>query len=255
MPSSAFKFSKMSIPIPKFSFHILLTSLILLIIIPPHLTDIVGKVLTMVLFNLVMLASLYVVAQQKRTFYIGILLAIPTVLVGWGDFYSSAHLANYLRALTLIAFFGFVSFHLFKYLIKQLHPNTEMIIAAISLYFIIALLWAMIYVSLEIHYPGSFNLKAGIDGGDLTGLINELTYFSFVTISTLGYGDISPQTTFTQGWVVLEAIVGQFYIAIVLARLLGLFVAEETAKEAEKNHVKEMLKKAQSTHKDDGTHH
>jgi hypothetical protein len=76
-------------------------------------------------------------------------------------------------------------------------------------------------------------------------LVNELQYFSFVTLSTLGYGDISPQTSYAQGWVILEAIIGQFYIAIVLARLLGLYVAEESATEnAKQSGVKGLLNQA-----------
>ena len=71
--------------------------------------------------------------------------------------------------------------------------------------------------------PGSF---AGITAGNVTELLNQLTYFSFVTLTTLGYGDILPLTPIATSLAYLEAVIGQLYIAILIAGLVGTHLSQ-----------------------------
>ncbi|GAA5217975.1 potassium channel family protein [Corallincola platygyrae] len=217
---------------PKLCFHYLFVSLLLLIVLPPHMEGVIGVAITEAMLSLVMLSSLYLVVEQKRSLYVGIALFLPAMFLSWNEVYIGQQFAHYVPAAANIVFFGFVSIQIFRYLIKQLHPNTEMVLAATSLYLILGVLWAFIYAALELKYPGSFNLGARIDSGTFSELLSDMVYFSFVTLTTLGYGDISPQNSFSESWVVLEAVLGQFYVAIVLARILGLYVARELDEES-----------------------
>jgi hypothetical protein len=98
----------------------------------------------------------------------------------------------------------------------------DRILGAIALYILIGVLWAQAYQLVSIRVPGAY---AGIahDGGAPDRSI--WVYFSFVTLTTLGYGDITPVAHSARSLAILEALIGQLYPAIVLARLVSLRVA------------------------------
>ncbi len=90
----------------------------------------------------------------------------------------------------------------------------------ICVYFMLGLAWSFIYLAIETQTPGAI-LSA--DMQNPADIFSNLFYFSFVTITTLGYGDISPASTIAQRWVVLQSIVGQLYLTIVIARIVALY--------------------------------
>ena len=92
------------------------------------------------------------------------------------------------------------------------------------MYLLAALLWAFVYTFLELVDPASFN----IDLGQPQGYLLVFQYFSFVTITTLGYGDISPVTEVAKAFAVLEAVVGQIYLVVVVAWLVGMYVSKKS---------------------------
>lgn len=96
------------------------------------------------------------------------------------------------------------------------------IFGAICGYLLIAFLMGASYNLLETLYPNSFLLKPEDTG---PGQMNALVYFSLVTLSTVGYGDIVPLTREARSLVVMEAIIGQFYLAVLVARLMGSYLA------------------------------
>lgn len=99
--------------------------------------------------------------------------------------------------------------------------DAERIFAALDTYLLAGLLFGVWYWMLEQAWPGSLHLVAG---GDLT--LPHAVYFSFVTIATLGYGDIVPASDPARGLAILEAIGGQMYLAVLIARLVTLYAAE-----------------------------
>lgn len=99
------------------------------------------------------------------------------------------------------------------------------IFAALAAYLLIAFAFAEIYVFLQMWAPESFRFPAPIEAGTAPGLASSMLYFSFVTIATLGYGDILPHTEAVRMVAVIEAVVGQFYVAVIVALLVSRFVA------------------------------
>lgn len=101
------------------------------------------------------------------------------------------------------------------------------IIGAISIYFVLGLIWAFAYSILETLHPGSFAISWSGDTGSLSSeTVSHFIYFSNVTLTTLGYGDIVPRSRPAQMFTTLEAITGQLYVAIVIARLVGLQISQ-----------------------------
>jgi voltage-gated potassium channel Kch len=92
------------------------------------------------------------------------------------------------------------------------------IVGSVALYLLLALIWSIFYTMLLEFSPEAMK---GVEAGQWADNMFIMTYFSFVTLTTLGYGDISPVTPVAQVLVVLEAVTGMFYIAIIVASLIG----------------------------------
>jgi hypothetical protein len=101
--------------------------------------------------------------------------------------------------------------------------DEERIFAALDAYLIVGLLFAIVFWMLETMHPGSYG--GALAGGTLD--IRAAIYLSFVTISTVGYGDILPVSDAARGLAIVEAVGGQMYLAVLVARLVGLYARQD----------------------------
>ncbi len=101
--------------------------------------------------------------------------------------------------------------------------NSERLCAALDAYLVLGLVFGVAYWLLDQFWPDSFVLASG----DFS--LNRAVYFSFVTIATLGYGDIVPKSDAAGGIVVVEAVIGQFYLVVLVARLVSLYAKQTDA--------------------------
>jgi hypothetical protein len=123
-----------------------------------------------------------------------------------------------------ILFIALVIASILGVMLKTEMINREIIYQAILLYLLAALLWAFLYTLLELVDPASFN----VDLDQLQSHLLVFQYYSFVTITTLGYGDITPVTEVAKAFSVLEAVVGQLYLVVVVAWLVGMHVSSNS---------------------------
>jgi voltage-gated potassium channel len=111
------------------------------------------------------------------------------------------------------------------YIFRSPQVTLDVILAAVTAHLLIALSFAALY-SLIFHLDSqSFRLPEWIERGSVEAVRTEMVYFSLVTLATLGYGDILPSSPFTQMLAVLEAVIGQFFMAVLVAWLVGMFVS------------------------------
>ena len=96
--------------------------------------------------------------------------------------------------------------------------DLNIIVGSVALYLLIGYVYALFYTILLEFSPNALN---GVDAGLWYDNLSTTTYFSFVTLTTLGYGDISPSTPVAQVIVILEAVTGMFYLAVIVASLIG----------------------------------
>lgn len=120
-----------------------------------------------------------------------------------------------------------VIIHISHYIITSHRVTMNALFAAVIIYILMAFLFAQLYSIINILVPGSFSFPAYV--ADIDGRIADIifNYYSFVTIATLGYGDISPRSPLAQMLASIEAVIGQFYVAIVVAWLVSLFAADK----------------------------
>jgi len=119
------------------------------------------------------------------------------------------------------------------YLLRARRADGHVISAGICVFLLMGVTWAILYSLIEILEPGSFSFPpSDIEDIQLgvfsSGHTSSTFYFSFVTLTTLGYGDITPVSTAARGFATLEALTGQIYLVVLVARLVGLSITERT---------------------------
>ena len=133
---------------------------------------------------------------------------------------------SYAHLLLLLCFFIWMTWLLLRQVLFTGAVDGNKIVGAICIYMLLALVWAMLYLLIAEALPGSFN---GVPQAPWLENFSTAIYFSFVTITTLGYGDILPVTPLARFLVTMEAIVGVFYMAIVVASLIGVRLSKGEA--------------------------
>lgn len=155
-----------------------------------------------------------------RTWY-GLLL----ITAGASGIFSFLESYNF-SVVTLTALLAFLVSHTYSALKQVVVSNgvtTNHIVGSICIYLLLGMAWATIYLLILELIPNSFN---GLEAKPwLSNLFNAL-YFSFITLTTVGYGDISPAVPVAQFFVFMEAIIGSFYIAIMVASLVSMRLSQ-----------------------------
>lgn len=131
-----------------------------------------------------------------------------------------------LHLLTVLGF-AFVVYEVLRHVLAQGPVNADKLYAAVSAYLLIGLSFASVYEALAFWQPDAFHFPSD-RGHD----VDTLTYFSLVTLSTVGYGDVVAVLPEARVLAVLEAILGQLYLAVLMARLVGLHLTQSDAPEA-----------------------
>ncbi|WP_343814867.1 potassium channel family protein [Colwellia asteriadis] len=151
----------------------------------------------------------------RRTFIFPLAILIFSFIGAWLD--NSGFDKLYL--ILLLNFFISSALRTAKQVLFTGDIDGNKILGAICLYVLMGLIWAVLFTLLQLTFPNAFNSVTNTDQWFV--LFPNFIYFSFVTITTLGFGDISPTLPLAKFLVYMEAIVGQFYLAILVASLVG----------------------------------
>ena len=136
--------------------------------------------------------------------------------------------SSWLIVISLISIIGFLLTAIvftFKKIAKDAEISANRIVGAISIYLLLGVLWAVAYTLVEISSPGSVT---GFDVGAGSQWNSDWLYFSFVTMTTLGYGDIAPVSAIARVLAYMQAVFGQFYIAILVAGLVSAYISQKS---------------------------
>jgi hypothetical protein len=127
----------------------------------------------------------------------------------------------------LAVFFFFTALVIFRHVLSFGPVYADRVHAALSVYILLALAWACIYAFIEIVSPGAFSLAAGstgaVAGPQGSSLLGNMLHLSIATLTSTGYGDILPVAPFARSMSQLEQLIGVFYIAVLISRLIGLY--------------------------------
>ncbi|MFI5401770.1 MAG: potassium channel family protein [Planctomycetota bacterium] len=131
-----------------------------------------------------------------------------------------------LAGMSFLALLGVViTVLILRYALRAKVVGREHIFAGLSGYLLLGLICGQLYWLIEQHAPGSLAVPA--DTGTFS--LPDGVYFSLATLTTVGYGDITPRTELARGLATIEAVTGQIYLAVFVARLIGLYVSRKSA--------------------------
>jgi voltage-gated potassium channel len=176
---------------------------------------------------LLIMSSLLIIQTQStksRGISIAAMLAFLSFIIIWAFHEKIRHLEMTAFVLLFI-YFSFISKFLFKDILKSNEVTSSVVFGAFTGYFIIGVLFFFIFALLDVIYPDTTSVDM-----DIPGSAEQIFYFSFVTLTTIGYGDILPTSVLGQKIVILEALFGQFYIAAIMATIVGKFLNAKSNK-------------------------
>jgi len=213
-------------------FAYLTMSLVLLIIAYPYLEiEIIGQIVMTVITILVMVSLIVAVSDSKRNIIIALCLAVPwfvTLMINFPMFESERSIVVRKEIVFAVLLFLFTTITIFIHLLKSREVTSEILFASVCVYLLVGLTWAALYIFIDILYPHSF-----IDVGDNIAITApRFLFFSYITLTTVGYGTMTPISDPARSLALLEAIIGQLYLAILVARLVGLHISKPKAPDA-----------------------
>jgi hypothetical protein len=206
----------------RFSTVQLLIVLALLFFFFPFVEEVKGgELIVSILLSLVLLSAVLAVASSRRTLVVALLLAVPAVGGRWINHFRPDLLPP---AIFLVAGLGLVAFvvmNLLRFVLRAPSVNVEVLCASISAYLMLGLMWTIAYWLVAQVTPTAFAFNTDAGKQSMNGF--NAFYFSFITLSTVGYGDITPVSTAARMLAAMEAMTGLLYVAVLIARLVALY--------------------------------
>ncbi|HHD64755.1 MAG TPA: two pore domain potassium channel family protein [Desulfobulbaceae bacterium] len=210
------------------SFHNLLFWLLFYQLVSPVLFSMPSaRVIVSLLFSGLLFSTVYIINKGSKIFISTIFLMGLTLLLFWMDVFNLVSFSLGMSSAILCLYLGLIVYVLSSLIFSARHITPALISGALCLYLLFGMFWGMVYVLLELLHPGSFVGALLIDPVSHSQFIHSFQYFSLITLTTLGYGDIVPHTATAAAFCQTEAVIGQFFMAVLVARLVGIQVAAE----------------------------
>ena len=209
---------KVPLKLPPTRAPALLVCLFGLLILYPHFEEVrAGRAILTLLMLSVLLSALYAVSEDRRSLFRAALLAAPGVVLS--VIYQGGAGGGVIVAIALqLGFLVYVVTRILGFVLRSGSVTGEKLCAALCVYLLLGICWSLLYSLQENLRPGSFSTP---DGGPAEW--RDLIYFSFVSLTTLGYGDVTPVTSHARSFAMLEATTGSFYLAVLVARLVSAY--------------------------------
>jgi len=207
----------------RFSAVELLVALALLFLFFPFVEEVRGgDVIISILLSLVLLSAVLAVADRKGVFFIALVLAIPAIAGRWINHFRPDLVPPPVFLIAGLALIAFVVANLLLFVLRAPSVNTEVLCASISAYLMLGLLWTVAYWLVAQVTPNAFAFNAATGTKETMVGFNAF-YFSFITLSTVGYGDITPVSRIARWLAATEAMTGLLYVTVLIARLVSLY--------------------------------
>jgi hypothetical protein len=173
---------------------------------------------------IMLLMGVWSLGREKKWLVIGGIIAVAGVATATINFFWNMPALRLVNMGILFVFCLTSTWFAFQSLLVSSSIDVNKIIGAICIYLLLGLNWAFLYLFINMAIPDSFN---GLSSTNIGTQLPELVYYSFVTITTLGYGDLTPVKPLARTVAFLEGFVGQFYVAVLVAWLVGMYLSSK----------------------------
>ncbi len=207
------------------NFEYMLAGLLFLLLVAPAIRQAAPQaalVLQPTAFGVALAASIWTLSTSKKWRVTGLVIGVALGAVGT---LGAAYALPKAEIGAVIGFFAFCGWSIALTLRDVLMgPRVDLnrVMGAVCVYMLLGVFWGLAYLLVGVADPAAFN---GVAGPNLGALSPEFFYFSFVTMTTLGYGDIAPAAPLARSLAYLQAVIGQLYVAILIAGMVGAHVA------------------------------
>lgn len=207
------------------NFNYLLVALVVFLAAVPLADDLITgnpPIVKAILFSAILVIGVRSLKGAGRIFLAGMLFAVAGVVLSMASAQLDSAAVQFASLFALIGFLLVAITHTLRQVAFGTEVNANRLVGAVCVYLLLGVIWALAYSVLALATPGSF---AGFEAWTHRGWDSEWLYFSFVTMTTLGYGDLLPISASARAMAYIQAIVGQFYIAILVAGLVGAYIS------------------------------
>ncbi len=215
-------------------FLYLLIALVAFVTLVPVLDELgYGGMIFTIFVSIILLSAVYAVSQSRGQFFLALILAGPAFVLRWINNFLGSPWLELVADVFSVSFLLLVAMLILTHVLRDEEVSREKIFGALSVYLLLGVIWAMLFIMMDSLVPGS--LRHGQDQV-LTGA--EMIYYSFVTLTTLGYGDIVPVSPTARSLATLEALTGQLYLTVLVARLVGLHITHASRRRSAEDQEK-----------------
>jgi voltage-gated potassium channel Kch len=194
-----------------------------------HLALLISIILVLNIIGVtVLVAGSYALSERRHLVITAIVLSAVSVIATSLLLTLGGHWAVLVSHASIVVLIAFFAITILGYVLRSGRVTIERIFAAICVYMLIGSAWAFAYALLEEIAPGSFAALPEAGRNEYVARVQQLRYFSFMTLTTVGYGDVVPRSPAARTMAVLEAVMGQIYLAMLVARLVGLHIVHAT---------------------------
>ena len=176
----------------------------------------------LVIFIFGIFAGINVLLARRKLFYVIMLLGFAVVVARLISDDVLPFGIEYVKDFVLISYYLIIVYEIFRELLNQHKVDLNTIGAVLAGFFVIGVIGGVVFSAIETIAPGSF---IGLNEG--AKKVNDLIYFSFITLTTIGYGDISPVTQLAQRVTILFGLIGNFYSTIVIGIIISKFLVNK----------------------------
>jgi voltage-gated potassium channel len=205
---------------------ILLICLLITVLLYPLLFVQFGLILK-IIFTAIILSATFSLEFKKRARNILITCGTGTISLTWLSYFIINDLLKITGYLSFFCFNLFITVFMIRHIARSKNVTLTILINSINGYMLIGVLGAVLLAVDEILRNFFFRIDAGginFAGGGAQGF-HDYLYFSFVTMTTLGYGDVTPVSSFAKSVTILIAVAGQLYLTMLVAMLVGKFLS------------------------------
>jgi voltage-gated potassium channel Kch len=212
-------------------FGVLLVALVAFLVVLPFFPGSgAGGALLRLGWSVVILAGLLTASRNRKALWIALVIAIPVLVLRWTADHSDLPALRIAEPLSSALFLAFTAGVILKSIFFERRVTLDEILGGVIVYLLIGVVWGQLHHALELAHPGAYllgdvALVATASGADENPVLTFL-YYSFTTLTTLGYGDIRPVTHAARMLSTSEALIGQLYVAILIARLVGSHISQ-----------------------------
>ena len=212
-------------PNDKTNFFYLLGALLFLLITVPLAQDLgfeESPITRAIVYSILLLTGVWSL-RGGRFYLAGFVFVIAGIALSAIATSIDAPALYYASTLAVFGFLIVAISHALKQVVFGTEMNVNRLVGAICVFLLLGIIWSFAYSILELAVPGSFS---GFEPGHDPRSDSSWLYFSFVTLTTLGYGDITPESAMARTFAFMQAVVGQFYIAVLVAGLVSAYISD-----------------------------